>query len=96
MSLDRAHFDHMTGGDAALQAEILDLFKGQAASWSEALASNDNWRSAAHTIKGSARGIGFWQLADACAAAEQAAPGDLNAALGRVREALTCALDEAG
>jgi len=95
MSFDRAHFDHMTGGDAALQAEILDLFRGQAALWTEALASNDNWRSAAHTIKGSARGIGFWTLADACAAAEQAAPADLGAALDRLREALGVALKEA-
>jgi len=96
MSLDRAHFDHMTGGDADLQAEILGLFKGQAASWSDALASNDNWRNAAHTIKGSARGIGFWQLAEACAAAEAAAPGDVGAALNRLRDALSAALSEAG
>ena len=92
MILDRAHFDHMTGGDVALQAEVLGLFRAQAAGWTQTLASNDNWRDAAHTIKGSARGIGFWALAEACAAAESAEEQGLAAALARVHAALAEAL----
>lgn len=92
MILDRAHFDHMTAGDAALQEEVLGLFREQAAFWSLKLASNDNWRDTAHTLKGSARGIGFWALAEACAAAETAEAASLPEALARVRAALAEAL----
>ncbi len=73
--LDRAHFDHMTGGDRTLQIEVLELFRGQVANWRAHLASGEGWREAAHTLKGSARGIGLNALAAACEAAETASEG---------------------
>lgn len=90
--LDRAHFNHMTGGDRALQVEILALFRVQAETWSGVAALP--WREAAHTLKGSARGIGLFALADACEVAEQASDGELEAALAGVRMALIAALAE--
>jgi HPt (histidine-containing phosphotransfer) domain-containing protein len=89
--LDRAHFDHMTGGDRALQAEIVRLFRAQAESWRNACASGD-WRAAVHTIKGSARGIGLMALAHACVAAENAPPEAITLALSDVRASLAAAL----
>lgn len=84
--LDRAHFDHMTGADRALQLEILDLFKGQVAGWRAAFAAEQDWRTAVHTAKGSARGIGLNALAAACEAAE--VDGDLTRVSAALEEAL--------
>jgi HPt (histidine-containing phosphotransfer) domain-containing protein len=86
--LDRAHFAHMTAGDRALQREIVGLFRDQAAGWDAALAAGSEWRDAAHTLKGSARGIGLVKLAAACEAAE--IEGEV--ALAGVRAALSEAM----
>jgi HPt (histidine-containing phosphotransfer) domain-containing protein len=104
--LDRVHFSHMTGGDVALQQEVLTLFRGQVAAWSQLLSVDANWRDAAHTMKGSARGIGLWALADACEAAEAQDDNDaskVTVALAELRAALqntlaaldACALGDA-
>ena len=106
-AFDRAHFDRVTGGDFALQVEIKGLFGEQAAAWMAALsdaqaAVNDTkaLRDMAHTIKGSAAGIGLPALAaasDAVEAAAKAAPdlaqkvALLRAALGEALEALNAA-----
>jgi HPt (histidine-containing phosphotransfer) domain-containing protein len=90
--LDRAHFDHMTAGDRALQLEVLGLFRTQVESWNAALTSGTGWREAVHKLKGSARGIGLDQLAASCEAAERAAEADQIAALMSVRAALDSAL----
>lgn len=80
MMFDTAHFNAMTAGDAGLQREIVDLFRGQLPEWTEKLASKDAQirKDAAHKIKGSALGIGLPALTAACAAAE-ADPGDAEA-----------------
>jgi HPt (histidine-containing phosphotransfer) domain-containing protein len=73
---DRDHFSHMTGQDEALQREILGLFRDQCGLWSRLLIAEapvHTWRDAAHTLKGSARGLGLWALAEACETAEQLA-----------------------
>ena len=90
--LDRAHFDHMTGADRALQVEVVGLFRLQAEGWASACDAAEDWRSAVHTIKGSARGIGLTGLAAACEAAECATEAERLAALAGVRAALTEAL----
>lgn len=91
--LDRAHFEHMTGGDRALQAEVIGLFVQQAERWKTTLTADEpDWRSAAHTLKGSARGIGLFDLANACEAAEAAPDAEAAAALARVRDELGEAL----
>ncbi len=91
---DQAHFDAMTGGDRGLQAEVIELFRGQAAksvAALEAMPVGEAWRDAAHTLKGSARGLGLWALAETCESAERL-PGD-GGALEAVRAALTMALE---
>lgn len=100
---DRQHFAHMTGGDDALQAEIVQIFRVQAELWGRLLipdAPTPIWRDAAHTVKGSARGLGLWALAEACEHAEGlgkagAVEGAMvSAALARVRGRLDEALAE--
>ncbi len=101
-TFDRAHFAMMTGHDAELQAEIVAIFRVQAQLWSRLLipdAPTVTWADAAHTAKGSAKGLGLWRLAEACDQAEQlgragAVEGAMvKAALSRVRHALEEALE---
>ncbi len=100
-TFDRAHFAMMTGDDTALQAEIVAIFRVQAALWGRLLipdAPTSVWADAAHTVKGSAKGLGLWRLADVCEDAErlgragavEGAP--VKAVLSRVRHALDEAL----
>jgi len=78
--VDLAHLACYTGGDAALNVEVLDLFRGQAKQLLEnlgaALEGGDakTWRETAHGIKGAARGIGAFAMADAAATVEQIDP----------------------
>lgn len=88
--LDRDHFAYMTGHDAVLQREILGLFRGQIDGWEAVFAAGGDWRTAVHTLKGSARGIGLMRLAAACEAAENAP----HEGLAGVRAALNEALAE--
>ena len=89
--LDRTHFEHMTGDDPALQAEIVGLFRGQVDEWTTGLGAA-GWREAVHKLKGSARGIGLDVLASACEAAERAGAQEAATALARVHAALLEAL----
>lgn len=100
--LDADHFDTMTGGDRALQAEVLGIFDEQSELWSRLLipdAPVHTWRDAAHTLKGSARGLGLWELARACETAEALAKNGVKdgpviaAELAKVRAALDEAKD---
>lgn len=91
--LDRAHFHQMTAGDSALQREVAGLFRDQVAGWEAALAEGGDWRTAAHTLKGSARGIGLAKLAAACEAAEAEGEGALPQVRAALNEALV-ALDQ--
>lgn len=100
--LDIEHFRHMTGDDAGLQAEIVQLFRGQALLWRRLIvpdAPMHTWRDAVHTLKGSARGLGLWHLAEACEAAEEATRAShpdsktINRELAFVQAALSDALD---
>ena len=79
--VDQAHLNRMTGGDSALATEVLGLFREQCDLWMRLLEPTTDtldWGNAAHTIKGSARGIGAWQLGEVCGQAEEAArDGDL-------------------
>jgi HPt (histidine-containing phosphotransfer) domain-containing protein len=89
--LDRAHFDHMTGADRALQTEVIGLFRMQVEEWLAACDA-EGWRMAVHTLKGSARGIGLTALAAACEEAEGASDAGRPAALAAVRAKLGEAL----
>ena len=85
-AVDLAHLARYTGGDAALNAEILRLFDAQASELVEKLRSileardAKSWKLATHTLKGAARGIGAFGLGDAAAAAEPIDPADTQTA----------------
>jgi HPt (histidine-containing phosphotransfer) domain-containing protein len=72
--VDQAHLNRMTGGDQDLATEVLGLFREQWDLWVRLLDPTTDtldWGNAAHTIKGSARGIGAWQLGEVCGGAEE-------------------------
>jgi HPt (histidine-containing phosphotransfer) domain-containing protein len=74
-AIDFNHLEHYVGGDRAIIREVLALFSDQARTVLPQLdpqGSADQWRSAAHSLKGSALGIGAGALAEACGVAEQA------------------------
>ena len=69
------HLETYAAGDQAVVDEVLAIFREQAAMWMRLLdpaAEGEAWRDAAHTLKGSALGVGAFALADECEAAEQA------------------------
>jgi HPt (histidine-containing phosphotransfer) domain-containing protein len=74
-ALDLNHLSRMTHGDRQLEREVLELFDRQAATMADRLrgAGAELAVSCAHTLKGSARGIGAWRLARAAEQVERAA-----------------------
>jgi HPt (histidine-containing phosphotransfer) domain-containing protein len=92
--IDFAHLARMTMGDKRLEAEVLALFDRQADLLLARMRGAPPAAVAAfaHTIKGSARGVGAWQVAEAAEAIERAAkapePADLADALGRLAAAV--------
>ena len=102
--IDSAHLDRMTLGDASLEREVLAMFSGQAVGLIERLAalpsdaesseakSSDTKEALAlaHTLKGSARAIGAFRVADAAEGLEAAIRhGDDPAqALARLKDAV--------
>ncbi len=65
--VDLAHLARHTFGDRGLQQEVLALFENQSAIWMERLkraGDAGEMSEAAHSLKGSARGIGAWQVAE--------------------------------
>ena len=85
--VDIDHLNRYTGGDGALNEEILQLFATQCREMMaklESLATGEadakSWRETTHTLKGAARGIGAFALGNAAAEAEKAG-GERPAAL---------------
>jgi len=72
--IDREHLARYTMNDQALEREILDLFSITLTQSLKTLTEAENptdWAMAAHTLKGSARAVGAWQLAALMEDAEQ-------------------------
>jgi HPt (histidine-containing phosphotransfer) domain-containing protein len=96
--IDIAHLERMTLGDASLEREVLAMFAGQAARLSGALATLPSDADAlAHTLKGSARAVGAFQVAEAAQCLEAAiqngdnpslALTELNEAIAQARAAI--------
>jgi len=92
-SIDRAHLTRMTYGDRSLERELLELFDRQATILLARMRDSDAAALAmlAHTLKGSAVGVGATGVAEAAAAAEDAAnrpPSERRAAIGRLAAAV--------
>ena len=88
--LDRAHLARMTYGDRNLERELLELFDRQAAMLIERMRGGNatTIRPLAHTLKGSASGIGACDVARAAEAAERAPAEDCSAAVDRLASAV--------
>lgn len=71
--IDDEHLARVTFGDKPLEAEVLTIFAEQARMWMRLLepdAADEDWRTAAHTLKGAAGGVGAVAVAGVCAHAE--------------------------
>lgn len=89
--VDFAYLEDFAAGDEALVEEVLGLFREQSALWGAMLAPDHaGWRDAVHTLKGAGRGVGAFQLGEACEACEAAGPHGLP----QVRDALGQALSD--
>jgi HPt (histidine-containing phosphotransfer) domain-containing protein len=77
-ALDEDHLARMTLGDRRLEREVLEIFLRQATIMLDRIAGAEPplAAAAAHTLKGSARGIGAWRVARAAEQLEQAAGAD--------------------
>jgi len=93
--IDLRHLFAMTLGDHALEREVLTLFDQQAGMLIARMDTVDppGVAALAHTLKGSARGIGAWRVARAAEAVElaagSAAERELEAAIARLDAAAT-------
>jgi HPt (histidine-containing phosphotransfer) domain-containing protein len=64
--IDIEHLQRMTLGDAGLEREVLTMFASQAISLMRELAApSSDSRALVHTLKGSARAIGAFRVAEA-------------------------------
>jgi HPt (histidine-containing phosphotransfer) domain-containing protein len=81
-AIDLEHLARYTGGEKAMNAEILKLFDGQISEMVGQLRSvitardARRWKEITHTIKGAARGVGAFAFGDAAAAAEPVDPAN--------------------
>ena len=79
-AVDIEHLSRYTGGDESLNAEVLHLFDVQTSELVDRLNNildardAKSWKEITHTLKGAARGVGAFSLADAAAAAEPIDP----------------------
>jgi HPt (histidine-containing phosphotransfer) domain-containing protein len=95
--IDFAHLARMTWGEKSLEAEVLVLFDRQAGLLLARMSGAPAAAVAAfaHTIKGSARGVGAWQVAEAAEAVERATKGSDPADLGDALRRLAAAVEAA-
>jgi HPt (histidine-containing phosphotransfer) domain-containing protein len=100
--IDIEHLRRMTLGDASLEREVLAMFSAQAIRLTDTLAAFPSDTGAlAHTLKGSARAIGAFAVADAAQGLEAAiqsgdnpseALSDLRHAVAQARTAIDALL----
>lgn len=72
--VDLVHLARHTFGDPDLEREVLQLFVVYAPAYLNRLKTAGDartWRDAAHTLKGAARGIGAWGVAEQAELAER-------------------------
>ncbi|MFY9685905.1 MAG: Hpt domain-containing protein [Pseudolabrys sp.] len=91
--LDRDHLARMTFGDRGLEREVLQLFDRQSELLLDRMRTSEPAAIAtlAHTLKGSAVGIGAARVARAAAEAElvaQAKPGESSRAIAELAQAV--------
>jgi HPt (histidine-containing phosphotransfer) domain-containing protein len=98
-AIDVQHLGRMTLGEPALEAEVLALFAAQSRDLAARLAVVPADAAAlAHTLKGSARAVGAFRVAEAALALETALRdgAEPSAALAELQRAVAEARDEIG
>jgi HPt (histidine-containing phosphotransfer) domain-containing protein len=92
--IDLVHLSRMTLGDRALERDVLSLFDRQIGLLIERIETADApvAAAAAHTLKGSATGIGAFALAKAAAQVEEAAMAGDAAGRNEGIDGLRCAI----
>jgi HPt (histidine-containing phosphotransfer) domain-containing protein len=95
-AIDLEHLARMTLGERSLEAEVLALFERQAAVLLARMRVSAPAAVAAfaHTLKGSARGIGAWRVAEAADAVESYAMHAAAGGLAGLVARLSAAVDE--
>jgi HPt (histidine-containing phosphotransfer) domain-containing protein len=96
-SIDEDHLGRMTLGDRRLEREVLEVFLRQTSIMLSRIAGGEPAvaAAAAHTLLGSARGIGAWRMAQAAERLEQVASEAGEAGLDRAIAELKAAAQEA-
>ena len=108
--VDLVHLARYTLGNRSLEREVLSLFNTQSVLYLQRLkdaVADKDWKDAAHTIKGSARSIGAWQLARSAEIAEtlsgakrksgaEVVLGELERLIGETNDYIQSLLGEAG
>lgn len=100
-AIDRSHLKSMTMGDESLAREVLSLFDRQGAIMMKRLPGADAKAKAemAHALRGSARGVGAWRVADAATLVELAGDAialkELNDVVAEARAEIALVLKEA-
>jgi HPt (histidine-containing phosphotransfer) domain-containing protein len=95
--IDRVHLGRMTLGEHGLEEEVLALFERQAGMLVARMRAAEPTAIAAfaHTLKGSARGVGAWRIAEAAERLEVNAIGFGDRELATAIEQLAAAVIEA-
>lgn len=96
--IDTAHLSRQTGGDHALERELLTLFAQQCATLLRTIHGNADTQArldAAHSLKGAARAVGAWQVSEAAEQIEQSLAGADPHRVEAAMDALTLAAAEA-
>lgn len=85
--IDMAHLTRQTMGDRALEQEVLHLFVRQAQSAASTIskATPQERLRLAHTLKGSARSVGAFALADCLARIEEGDKASMQALPAQIR-----------
>ena len=89
--VDLVHLSRYTLGNRSLEREVLSLFLTQSRLYVGRLRGANGvkaWCDAAHTIKGSARSIGAWQLARCAEMAEAMSDADRKSGSAAILEEL--------
>jgi len=67
--IDIKHLEQYVAGDDALRDEILTIFHDRVETLRDEIdanASDDVWHDIMHSIKGTALGVGAWEVGDIC------------------------------
>ncbi len=97
--LDVVHLSAMTGADASLGVEIIDIFLQQTEMWARILDPSlpaNQWADAAHSLKGTALSVGAKRLAAVCGAAETLGRSEGAVSPAQAGTAISAIKDEIG